>query len=142
MTVRLTRTFEVAASPETVWDFLADPEQRAAAISAVRDWNSDDDGAVTWHLELPLPLTNTITITTRDTARDPGKHVQFTGRSDIVAVRGEHRLTAIESGTEVVNEFVVDGKAPGVETVFKQRFPAEFQNLQDALVQFIQRKNS
>lgn len=142
MTVRFTRTFEVGAPPDVVWEFLSDPGNRAAAISVVSDWETTGDGTVTWYLDLPIPLIgNRATVTTRDVERDAGEYVRFTGRSKLLNVRGEHTLAATDTGTEITNEFVVNGKAPGVESFFKRQLQTELRNLRDALTQFIDNRD-
>lgn len=137
MTVRCTRSFEITAPPDIVWEFLADPANRAAAISVVTDWETTADHTVTWYLDIPIPLIGSTTVTTRDVERETDEYVRFTGRSDLLTVRGEHTLTSTDTGTEITNEFVVDGKVPGVETFFERQIQSELQNLRDELARFV-----
>jgi carbon monoxide dehydrogenase subunit G len=136
MTVRVDRSFEVAASPERVWEFIADPENRARAISVVREYSVDDpDGRrVTWQVELPIPLVRkTVSVATEDVTRTPPEYVKFVGRSKVMDVTGEHEISATAEGTRLENRFDVDGKLPGVEKFFKRNLDSELANLQRAL---------
>lgn len=133
MTVRVERTFEIDAPPERVWAFIADPGNRAAAISVVADYETDGDETV-WHLELPIPFVDrTIRVRTRDTEVVENERVAFVGRSSVMRVSGEHELSATDGGTRLANRFVVDGRLPGVERFFERNFDAELENLQRAL---------
>ena len=106
MTVRVERTFELEASPERVWEFIADPAKRARPISVVESFDVHDDTHATWHISLPIPLVSrTIAVETEDTAREPPEHV----------------------------EFVVDGRLPGVEGFFKRNLDGELDNLETAI---------
>jgi len=136
MTVRLSRTFEFDADPRPVWEFISDPRNRAEAISVVEsyDVDPDDDRRVTWHIRLPVPLlTSTVDVETEDVERDPPRYVKFTGRSRALDVTGEHTVEADGSGSRLINEFVVDGRVPGVERFFKRNLDRELGNLEDAL---------
>lgn len=136
MTVRVDRSFEVAASPERVWEFIADPENRARAISVVQEYSVDDpDGRrVTWQVELPIPLIRkTVTVATEDVTRTPPEYVKFVGRSKVMEVTGEHEIIATEEGARLENRFDVDGKLPGVEKFFKRNLDSELENLRRAL---------
>lgn len=136
MTVRVDRSFELRASPERVWEFLSDPENRARSISVVRDYTtSDPTGRVaTWHVEIPVPFVrSTVPIETEDVTRRPPEYVKFVGRSTAVRVTGEHELTETETGCRLDNRFVVDGNIPGIETFFKRNLGEEFENLRRAL---------
>lgn len=134
MTVRVSRTFEFAAPADRVWEFIADPAKRAGAISVVEDFSVDGDGSATWQVRLPIPVVNsTVTVETRDVTREPPRYVEFTGRSRVMRVRGEHTVEATESGCRLHNEFVVDGRLPGVERFFERRLDAELDNLEAAL---------
>ncbi|MFB6089856.1 MAG: SRPBCC family protein [Halobellus sp.] len=135
MTVRVRRVFEFDADPETVWEFIADPSKRADAISVVERYEVDEDtGGATWHVRLPIPLVNsTARVETEDVARDPPEHVKFVGKSSVLRVTGEHTIEPTESGTRLVNEFVVDGRVPGVERFFKRNLDTELENLEGAL---------
>ncbi|MDZ7701356.1 MAG: SRPBCC family protein [Halobacteriales archaeon] len=133
MTARVERAFEVDGDVEAVWEYIADPGNRAEAISVVDRWETVGD-ETTWHLELPIPLVGgTVAVRTRDVAVEPPDRVKFTGRSSVMHVTGEHRLEATEGGTRVVNEFAVDGRLPGVEGFFKRNLDGELDNLQRAL---------
>ncbi|RKD97729.1 CoxG family protein [Halopiger aswanensis] len=136
MTVRVDRSFEVSAPPERVWEFIADPENRARAISVVQRYSADDpDGRqVTWHVELPIPLVRrTVAVETEDVTRRPPEYVKFVGKSKVLEVTGEHEIVEIDGGTRLENHFVVDGKLPGVEKFFKRNLDDEIQNLRRAL---------
>lgn len=133
MTVRVERVSEVAAPPERVWEFIADPAQRARAISVVADYTLHDDGA-TWKIELPIPLVRqTIDVETQDTERDPPRFVKFVGRSRFMRVLGEHEIEATEGGSRVTSRFVVDGRLPGIEGYFRTNLDRELDNLDAAL---------
>ena len=134
MTVRVSRTFEFEVPAERVWEFIADPAKRAEAISVVEDFSVDGDGAATWHVRLPIPLIDsTVTVETRDVTREPPRYVEFTGRSRVMSVSGEHTIEPTESGCRLHNEFVVDGRLPGVERFFERHLDAELDNLEAAL---------
>lgn len=134
MTARVERVFEVDGSPDAVWEFIADPGNRADAISVVQRWETDGDETV-WHLEIPLPfIRSTATVRTRDIERTPPERVRFTGRSSLMRVTGEHRLEATNGGTRITTSFAVDGRLPGVETFFKRNLDDELENLRRALV--------
>jgi len=135
MTVRVERTMTVAAPPERVWEFIADPDERARPISVVKDWEIHDDDRATWHVSLPIPvLDRTIAIETEDVERREPEYVRFIGRSKVLRVQGEQELEATDDGaTRVTNRFVVDGKLPGVERFFKRNLDDELQNLESAL---------
>jgi carbon monoxide dehydrogenase subunit G len=134
MTVRVERTFELAATPEDVWGFIADPAKRARAISVVEDFEVTDDSHAVWHISLPIPLVNrTIAVETEDTAREPPEHVEFVGRSRVMRVVGEHRLGAVPEGTRLTNRFTVDGTLPGVERFFERNLDGELDNLEAAI---------
>ncbi|XVH31070.1 CoxG family protein [Haloferacaceae archaeon DSL9] len=134
MTVRVSRTFEFAAPPERIWAFIADPEKRAGAISVVESYELHGDGDATWHVALPIPLiSSTVTVETREVVREEPERVKFTGRSRALNVTGEHTIEPTADGCELVNEFVVDGKLPGVERFFKRNLDSELDNLEAAL---------
>jgi carbon monoxide dehydrogenase subunit G len=133
MTVRVSRTFEFSAPVEAVWEFIADPAKRAGAISVVDSFTVDGTDA-TWQVALPIPVVNsTVTVETEETARDPPRHVQFVGTSRVFRVRGEHTVEETPEGCRLVNEFVVDGRLPGVERFFKKNLDGELSNLEAAL---------
>ncbi|MFD1634330.1 SRPBCC family protein [Haloplanus ruber] len=133
MTVRVRRAFEFETPPEQVWEFIADPGKRAGAISVVRDFEVDGNSA-TWEIDLDLPLIDrTATVETEDVERDEPQYVKFVGRSSVLRVTGEHRIEETETGSRLHNEFVVDGRLPGVERFFKKRLDNELDNLEAAL---------
>ena len=139
MTVRIDRELTVPAPPERVWEFIADPDNRAAAISVVKDWEGTDDGHTIWHVKLPIPVINrTIPVETRDRVRTPPKKVTFAGTSKVFRVKGEHELEPVDDGTRLVSRFMVDGKAPGVESFFKRRLDGELDNLETALLDWLE----
>lgn len=134
MTVRVRRSFEFDVAPERVWAFIADPEKRAAAISVVDRFESESDRKATWHVTLPIPFVNsTVTVDTEDVERDPPRYVKFVGRSRVLRVTGEHTVEETDGGCRLHNEFVVDGRVPGVERFFKRNFETELDNLEAAL---------
>ena len=133
MTVRVERTVEVRAPPERVWEFIADPEQRARAISVVVDYTITGKSA-TWQIELPIPIIKqTIEVETEEVERDPPRFVKFVGRSRFMRVVGEHEIEPTESGSLVASRFVVDGRLPGIESYFKKNLDRELANLEAAL---------
>lgn len=133
MTVRVERTFDVAASPADVWEFISDPERRAAAISVVDSYDRDGE-TTTWHVRLPIPVVrSTIAVETRDVEVRPPEYVKFVGKSRVFSVTGEHEVETIDGGSRVTNRFVVDGKLPGVEQFFKRNLDDELDALQDAM---------
>jgi carbon monoxide dehydrogenase subunit G len=133
MTVRVRRAFEFEAPAERVWEFISDPGKRAAAISVVRDYEVDGNDA-TWQIDLQLPLVDrTATVETEDIEREEPRYVKFVGKSSVMRVTGEHRIEDTDTGCRLHNEFVVDGRLPGVERFFKKRLDAELDNLDAAL---------
>ena len=133
MTVRVRRTFEFEAPSERVWEFISDPGKRAGAISVVRDYEVDGNAA-TWQIDLQLPLVDrTATVETEDIDREEPRYVKFVGKSKVMRVTGEHRIEDTETGCRLHNEFVVDGRLPGVERFFKKRLDTELTNLESAL---------
>lgn len=136
MTVRIERSFELAASPERVWAFISDPENRARAISVVQDYTVEDDAArqVTWHVKLPIPFLNrTVAVETEDVTRREPEFVKFVGKSKVMRVTGEHVIVETDDGCRLENHFVVDGRVPGVETFFERNLDEELENLRRAL---------
>jgi len=135
MTVRVRRVFEFDAPPEAVWEFIADPSKRADAISVVERYEVDEGtGAATWHVRLPIPLVkSTARVETEDVERDPPRYVKFVGKSSVLRVTGEHTVEPTDGHTRLVNEFVVDGRVPGVERFFKRNLDEELENLERAL---------
>lgn len=135
MTVRAERRISVAASPERVWEFIADPEKRARPISVVTDFEVIDDENAVWHLELPIPVVSrTLRVETEDVERRHPEYVRFVGKSKVMRVQGEHELEATEDGgTILTNRFIVDGRLPGVERFFKRNLDDEMDNLEAAL---------
>ncbi|MXR21767.1 CoxG family protein [Halobacterium bonnevillei] len=133
MTVRVERTFEVSASPEEVWAFISDPEQRASAISVVDSYDHEGD-TTTWHVRLPIPVVrSTIDVETRDVDVRAPEYVKFVGKSSVFSVTGEHQVEPLNGGSRVTNTFVVDGKVPGVERFFKRNLDDELDGLQRAV---------
>ncbi|ATW89909.1 carbon monoxide dehydrogenase subunit G [Halohasta litchfieldiae] len=134
MTVRVSRSFEFDVPGERVWEFIADPEKRAGAISVVDSYELRGENRAIWQVKLPIPLINsTITVKTEDVLREPPHRVKFSGRSKGMNVTGEHTITDTDTGCRLTNEFVVDGKLPGVEKFFKRNLDTEIDNLEDAL---------
>lgn len=136
MTVRIHRTFEFDADPERVWQFISDPAKRAEAISVVDEFEVDpqDERKTTWFIRLPIPLLSTsIGVDTEDVVREEPRYVKFVGRSRALRVTGEHTIEEREGGCQLVNEFVVDGRVPGVEKFFKRNLDRELENLETAL---------
>lgn len=138
MTVRVQRTFEFDADPQRVWDFIADPAKRAGAISVVERFEIDpaNERKATWHVQLPIPLLkSTVSVDTEDITRDEPTHVKFVGKSRALRVTGEHTIKTNENGDgcRLVNEFIVDGRLPGVEKFFKRNLDTELDNLEAAL---------
>ncbi len=132
MTVRAERTFDLAIPPDRVWEFIADPGNRARSISVVTDYTIKNDDAthVTWHVELPIPLVRrTIAIETEDVSRQEPTYVRFVGRSKVMDVTGEHEIAPNNGGSILANRFTVEGKLPGVEKFFKRNLDAELENL-------------
>ena len=116
-----------------VWEFLADPQNRASAISVVESFEVEGETTV-WHLEVPLPGSRrTVAVHTRTVEREPPDFVRFEGESSVFDVSGEHRIERTASETTVHNRFDVTGHVPGVETVFRGRFGAEIENLEAAI---------
>jgi len=140
MTVRVERTMTVAASPERVWEFIGDPDQRARPISVVKDWEIHDADHATWHVSLPIPVIDrTIAIETEDVEERENEYVRFIGRSKVMRVQGEQELELTEDGgTRVTSRFVVDGRLPGVERFFKKNLDTELQNLERALSEYLE----
>jgi carbon monoxide dehydrogenase subunit G len=135
MTVRVERTFELAAPPADVWAFIADPRKRAEPISVVEEFEVTGDRTAVWHVALPIPYTDrTIAVETEDTRIDEPRYVEFVGRSKAMNVQGEHTLEPTDDGgTRLVNRFVVDGRVPGVERYFKGKLDGELENLERAI---------
>lgn len=136
MTVRVERAFELDATPERVWAFMADPAKRAGAISVVTDYTVHEDNGQrgTWHIELPIPLIRrTITVETEDLVVRPPEYVKYIGRSKVMTVTGEHEIEATENGARLTNKFTVDGTVPGVEKFFRRNLDDELENLKRAL---------
>ncbi|MFB6150748.1 MAG: CoxG family protein [Haloarculaceae archaeon] len=134
MTVRVERSFELPIPRDEVWEFISDPDRRASAISVVVEHEVHDDGSATWQIALPIPVVNrTITVETEDERVRAPEYVRFAGRSKVMNVVGEHELTETETGTSVRNEFVVEGKVPGVERFFRRNLDDELDNLEAAM---------
>ena len=141
MTVRVERRFELSAPCEEVWEFISDPEQRARAISVVNDYEitGPEGRSAIWYIDVPVPVVRRAArVETEDVEREPPRHVKFIGRSKVMRVTGEHRLEAVDGGCRLVNEFVVDGKLPGVERFFKKNLDTELENLERALREYLE----
>lgn len=140
MTVRVKRRFELSAPCEEVWAFISDPEQRARAISVVEDYEiTDSEGrSATWYIDVPIPvIRRAARVETEDVEREAPRFVKFIGRSKVMRVTGEHRLEETEGGCRLANEFVVDGKLPGVERFFKKNLDEELKNLERSLRDYL-----
>lgn len=133
MTVRVERSFDVDAPAEAIWEFIADPAERAKAISVVDSFDLRGETTV-WHIRLPIPfIRTTVRVRTKDVERREPTYVKFKGTSSAFTVVGEHEITEREDTASVRNLFVVDGRAPGVESFFKRNFDGEITNLERAL---------
>ncbi|RQH00022.1 SRPBCC family protein [Natrarchaeobius oligotrophus] len=142
MTVRVDRSFEFQAPPERVWEFIADPENRARSISVVERFETTERNGqkTTWYVELPIPLVRrTIAVETEDVAHRPPEYVEFVGTSKVMTVTGEHEIIETDRGSRLENRFVVDGKLPGVETFFKRNLDDELENLRRELERYLRR---
>lgn len=135
MTVRATREFLLDAEPEAVWAFISDPEKRAGAISVVDDFEETGPNTAVWHVALPIPMvSSTMRVETEDVEIDPPEYVRFVGKSRAFRVTGEHTIEETDDGmTRLVNQFVVDGRLPGVETFFERELDGEMANLEAAM---------
>ena len=134
MTVRVERTFDLEVSPENVWEFIVDPENRANVISVVNDYEKTGENSSIWHITLPIPfLDKTVPVRTEDVERDPPRYVKFVGRSSALRVTGEHEIQETETGSRLVNRFTVEGKIPGIERYFSKNLDDELDNLEAAL---------
>jgi carbon monoxide dehydrogenase subunit G len=134
MTVRVERTVELPVSVDRVWSFIADPANRARAISVVTGYHDEGDDQMTWEVSLPIPLVDsTVTVRTEDVVRDPPSNVEFEARSKIMNVKGEHWIEPTEDGCRLTNRFVVDGRLPGVEGFFERNLDTELSNIETAL---------
>lgn len=137
MSARVEREFSVSAPPETVWEFISDPANRARAISVVDRFDIDGN-TTTWHISLPIPIVNkTVPVRTRTVELTPPEYVRFEGNSKIFDVLGEHRITSTNDKTTIVNTFTVDGHAPGVESFFRRNLDGEIKNLERALRNYL-----
>jgi carbon monoxide dehydrogenase subunit G len=136
MTVRVERIVEVPASPERVWEFIVDPENRARSISVVSEYElKDGDGRkATWWIELPIPVVRrSVRVDTEDVERREPEYVKFVGRSKVMNVTGEHTIEPTAEGARLTNKFVVEGRFPGVERFFRRNLDRELDNLDAAL---------
>jgi carbon monoxide dehydrogenase subunit G len=133
MTARVEREFTVEAPAEVVWEFIADPGNRARAISVVDSFERNGD-TTTWHIALPIPMVSkTFRVRTRTVDLQPPEYVRFEGNSSVFDVLGEHRVTAENGTTTIANAFTVDGHVPGVEAFFRRNLDGEITNLETAL---------
>lgn len=140
MTVRVDRRFVLPATCEEVWEFIADPEQRARAISVVSDYElTDEEGReAVWYIDVPVPvIRRAARVETRDVEREPPRYVEFVGRSKVMRVTGKHTLEETDEGCRLTNEFVVDGNLPGVERFFKHNLDSELENLERAIREYL-----
>lgn len=140
MTVRVQRRFTLPATCEEVWEFISDPERRAQAISVVSEYELEDEAGrkATWYIDIPVPvIRRAARVETEDVTRDPPTYVEFVGRSKVMQVSGTHRLEALDDGCRLTNEFVVDGKLPGVERFFKRNLDSELENLEAAIREYL-----
>ncbi|WP_435062781.1 SRPBCC family protein [Halobaculum sp. EA56] len=135
MTVRVRREFVFDAEPADVWAFISDPAKRAGAISVVDEYEVTGDRTATWHVRLPIPvIRSSIAVETEEVRTEPPEYVKFVGKSRAFRVTGEHTVSETEDGrARLVNEFVVDGRLPGVESFFERKFGDELDNLERAL---------
>jgi len=139
MTVRVERSFDLPAGRDRVWEFISDPGLRAGAISVVSEFSVHEDGSATWQLDLPIPVVSrTIAVETEDEEVRAPEYVRFSGRSKVMDVIGEHELVELDEGTRVVNTFVVDGTVPGVERFFRRNLDGELDNLEAALLDYLE----
>ncbi|WP_338728021.1 SRPBCC family protein [Haladaptatus sp. DJG-WS-42] len=137
MTVRVAETFELPATPARVWEFIADPAKRAEYISVVDSYTIDNKEGTkaTWQISIPIPfIDKTVPVRTEDVKREEPRFIKFVGKSSVMHVVGEHELTETETGTQLANRFVVEGKVPGVERFFKRNLSKELSNLEAALL--------
>ncbi|MDL5363620.1 SRPBCC family protein [Halalkalicoccus sp. NIPERK01] len=144
MTVRVERRFVLPASCEEVWEFISDPEQRARAISVVSDYELVDEAGneAIWYIDIPIPvIRRAARVETEDTERDPPRYVEFVGRSKVMRVTGSHRLEETDGGCRLTNEFVVDGRLPGVERFFKKNLDSELENLERTIREYLARND-
>lgn len=133
MTARVERRFSVQGTVADVWEFIADPANRARAISVVEHFEQRGDTTI-WHIRLPIPfIRKTFPVKTRDVEREPPEFVRFKGTSSTFNVEGEHRIEGTDSGATINNVFVVEGRAPGVEGFFRRNLDGEITNLERAL---------
>lgn len=140
MTAEVERAAVVDVDVETVWELLADPEQRAAAISVVASHEiigSNEAGdEIRWNVELPIPmLDETIAVRTRETEKRPPEYVEYVGESAVFSMTGEHELREHEKGAWVWSKFTVDSSIPGVESYFQSTIDDEIDNLIDFVVE-------
>ncbi|ALG82051.1 SRPBCC family protein [Halanaeroarchaeum sulfurireducens] len=137
MTVRVERTLRVDASPEDIWEFIADPAERARAISVVDRFDRRGETTI-WHIDLPIPLVRrTLQVRTKDVERNPPTDVKFRGTSKAFTVTGKHTIAKADHSATVSNVFVVEGRAPGVERFFERNFEEEIGNLERALRRYL-----
>lgn len=134
MTIRVERIFTIDAKPSEVWQFIADPANRAKTISVVERYEPLGTDSAMWHVRVPIPFVNrTIPVRTVEEERKKEQYVSFVGTSRALTVRGEHTLTPVPNGTKLSNQFTVDGKLPGVERYFERQLDAELDRLESAL---------
>jgi carbon monoxide dehydrogenase subunit G len=79
-------------------------------------------------------VSSTMQVETEDVQIDPPEYVEFVGKSRAFRVTGEHTIEETDDGmTRLVNQFVVDGRLPGVETFFERELDGEMANLEAAM---------
>lgn len=140
MTTAVEREAIVDIDVETVWDLLADPEQRAAAIGIVEDHEVIDDSGdgdeIRWHVSIPVSMIDeTIAVRTHETEKRPPEYVEYVGESSVLSMTGEHELEPTEEGARVRNRFTVESSIPGVESYFERTIEDEIDNLIDFVVE-------
>ncbi|AGB15673.1 hypothetical protein Halru_1055 [Halovivax ruber XH-70] len=145
MTVRVERTDEFDVEPAQLWAFIADPANRARAISVVESFSVDsaDGRRCTWEVALPIPfLDRTTTVETYDRVRDPPTNVEFVGQSSVLDVTGRHEIGDRNGGSQLRSEFVVEGRLPGVERYFTRKLDDELENLRQAADRAFEREST
>ncbi|WP_049907030.1 SRPBCC family protein [Halovivax asiaticus] len=145
MTVRVERTDEFDVEPAQLWAFIADPANRARAISVVESFSIDsaDGRRCTWEVTLPIPFFDrTATVETYDRVREPPTNVEFVGQSSALDVTGRHEIADRDGGSQLRSEFVVEGRLPGVERYFTRKLDDELENLRRAAERAFEREST
>lgn len=135
MTVRVKRTFEFDTPGECIWEFIADPTERARAINVADRFDVSGDGRhATWYFELPTPLVRSaVTIETENIEVDESTHVKPVGKLRVMRATGEHTIKEHDGGSRLVSEFIVDGRLPGVKTFSERNLDRELDSLETGL---------